>query len=151
MSENENTINLKKEFITREYEGSKYAVIKCSVFTCDLQQEIERLIEAGADDTQILEIIRNAPAEIGYITSSGKIVFDAPYGKYPMSEKDSETLKNMKPAKARKTGAVVAGDIKIPRKGESYTEYKIRCIAALGLENWNEKEGETLYQLSIAE
>jgi len=148
MSENEKT-ELRKEFTIKEYDGGKFPAIKCSVFQCDLQQEIERLSELGASDTEIVELIRNAPAEIGYISSGGKISFDAPYGKFPLTEKDVETLKGMRTNKPRKTGAVLAGEIKIPRKGESFIGYKMRVISALGLENWNEDEGKTLYQLSL--
>ena len=107
-----------------EFRGKKYSrpSLAGTVLKFDLQAEIERLIDAGVSDTDILEAIREADAQAVSILSSGKVKGMESYGNIALTNNEVINIHSVEPPRKQSRAATLADTFAI-KEGEGKVDY----------------------------
>lgn len=140
MNENTNTKTaeienaFRKEYKRVEFEkdGKKlsFPAMTGTILKFNLHAEIERLIEAGVSDTDILDAIREADAQSVSITSSGNVKGNEKYGSIALTDDEVSKIKSIKAI--RQTRSATIAETFAVREGESKVEYVKRVYRENG-------------------
>lgn len=140
MNENTNKKNVEVENVFRkeykrvefEKDGKKlsFPSMVGTVLKFDLQAEIERLIETGVSDTDIIDALRSADVQSVSITSSGNVKGTEKYGAIALTDDEVSKIKSIKAVRNSRT-ATLAETFAV-REGENKVEYVKRIYRENG-------------------
>lgn len=132
VAELENVFRKEYKRVEFEKDGKKlsFPAMTGSVLKFNLQSELERLIESGVNDTDIIDALRSADVQSVSITSSGNVKGGEKYGAIALSDEEVSKIKSIKAVRNSRT-ATLAETFAL-KDGESKIEYVKRIYRENG-------------------